>query len=282
MTLAVNQLAGFSGGSSAGADGTIWGFLGALGHQNDTILCLDAADIASYNPDTNSELWIDRSDQGNDFDLGIDSNEDSGTATFNGSAGGKSASEYFSGDGTDMFEISGDTKPSEIDDLHQDLAAFTLLTAVYPVSTALVWLLNNQNGSGGGNGIGWRMNATDKIPLLEIGKSTPANILSESADSALLLNQWNIAGVSLDEDGGSGTFHLNGSTDGTFTPTYTSPDTGVALDPLTIWSDSLSGGRGSISANGTRIAFMAILSKELSAAEMIAFYTAVNDERSYI
>lgn len=84
----------------AGKNDSLVTIIEKLGLKTNLKLCLDAGDINSYSG--SGIKWLDTSGNGYDFYFG-DGSTSSTYPTFNGSAGGLSASEYFSFDGGDYF-----------------------------------------------------------------------------------------------------------------------------------------------------------------------------------
>jgi hypothetical protein len=98
---------------------SLWQVIQECGLTSNCKLCLDAGDSSSY--DGSSQTWYDLSGNGFDWYCGATSGAEASDPTFNGSAGGKSPSEYWSFDGGDWF-VMAVAEPSWINNLHKDNA----------------------------------------------------------------------------------------------------------------------------------------------------------------
>lgn len=107
-------------------------------------LCLDAGDINSY-PGSGTK-WLDTSGNGYDFDFG-DGSTSSTYPTFNGSAGGLSASEYFSFDGDDYFSYDS-ANETWMNELHNAGVSVSLVAVIECANVGYYFCTTSGTGAG--------------------------------------------------------------------------------------------------------------------------------------
>ena len=187
-------------------------------------LCLDAGDALSY---SSGQSWLDRSGNGYDFFRGADGSAAADDPTFNGTAGNRSPSEYWSFDGGDYFTYDS-ANETWMKNLHKDNAKFTLAAWTHgPSLTAInqiwaVWGVTELLA-----GLNFQLTSSAKLRLAVAGGGPAA--LDVTSTLTVPRSSWQFLAVSLDESVGAngGMFYNNGISE-TFTSTYSSP---TALDP---------------------------------------------------
>ncbi len=215
-------------------------------------VCLDAGDSASY---SSGQSWLDRSGGGYDFFLGADGSATATDPTFNGSAGGRSASEYFSYDGGD-YNRYDTTNEAWMQTLHKDAAVFSLVIMVYGTVAGRIWGTTG-NALGAGVELGVLSAAAPRL----VGYNASGVTIDKTATTIPGAGVWNMIGLSVNENGGNVSFHyLNGaynqvSASNTFDASYASPATGNANFTMEI--GACGNGQTPV-ASGTRIATVAI------------------------
>jgi hypothetical protein len=239
-----------------------------MGLTNNLELCLDAADSSSYSG--SGQTWNDVSGNGHNFFRGSTSSSQSSDPTFNGSAGGRSSSEYWSFDGGDFFKYST-TNEDWMNRLHKNNATFTLICWIYLKDSTVNQHLfidfdNVDTDVGMQVSIAFEQN---QIGFFVANSGTVYTNGSSSEGLFLTEDAWNFVGISVDEAGGSLLWHVNGS-GGSESVTYTNPSTSNASDTVTI-----SGDESIFLTSGTRIAQYAIWEGvALTAGNMVEIFQA--------
>lgn len=229
--LTVNQHTGFGAGASG--DASLLGIIQSLGLSANLRLSLDAGALATYGG--SGQVFADQTSGGYDFNLGATSGSEASDPTFNGSAGGLSASEYLSFDGGDFLRY-GSANAIWMNNLHKNNAQFWCIGAFYIASLSEQGLFGT--GIGGTDvGCGLRLGSTGK-PEFYVVKGGGGNALTSLADTAVNNNAWNIVGLSIDETG-NGFHYLNGaynqvSSSDTFSAVYSSPSASNATYTLEV------------------------------------------------
>jgi hypothetical protein len=242
-----------------------------LGLNSNLKLCLDAGDALSYGG--SGQVWGDRSGGGYDFYLGTGSSADSSDPTFNGSAGGKSAGEYFSFDGADLFtyEVSN---ASWMDDLHKDNAKYAFCSWVYvKSSTGTQGLWGTMANDTSKNGVQTLINASNQ--LVHMVYSNGADLLQASV-AAAVSDQWNFLAVSCDEAAGANglTMQVNGVQE-LYTSTYAAPTTNAASGRFTVGALGQSAGfRRELVADSRMASFLMWDGTALTALQMTRLFQA--------
>jgi hypothetical protein len=255
---------GFWGGGSLG-DPTLFNIISFLNLDSGLNLCLDAGDEGSY--PGSGQTWVDTSGEGNDFILGSTASTDSSDPTFNGSAGGLSAAEYWTFDGSnDLFqEASGSMN---LGNWQADGAKYTLLFVFYGPSNTLTRGLFD-------DGDGLRISETS-AELMQVSNEDVFAV--KSTVSAAVIGDWNLFAISCDENGGAtGSFlYLNGEVELEFnaqiigTPGADDPGSYIIGDTTA---------HSPFSATG-RLAMVATWNGvNLSAADLDEIYEAIKADR---
>ena len=187
-------------------------------------LCLDAGDALSY---SSGQSWLDRSGNGYDFFRGATGSAAGDDPTFNGTAGNRSPSEYWSFDGGDFFTYDS-ANETWMDSLHKAGAKFTIMGWVYvPGSiTQSSYFWNTSGGAVTGSFI----EVTQISNQLKLTvRNAGVGVLSIQMSTAVPTNQWAFIAISLTEATGANgaIFQMNGTQE-LFTSTYVSPATTAA------------------------------------------------------
>lgn len=241
-----------------------------LGLASNLRLCLDAGDDASY---ASGQSWLDTSGNGYDFFRGADGSATATDPTFNGTAGARSASEYFSFDGGDYFTYDT-TNETWMQNLHKDNAIFTAVAWFYcaAVSGSIFGTSTAQD-----TGIGTDMIIGGAATTLVLGVrkgtggSALAVISSDLGLSNMATSAWSMCSVSVNEGATTGIMGINGSF-ATFTSTYTSPASGNASNTMQIGA---AGNAQRILPNNSRLASLMMWEgRALSQGELQALFQA--------
>lgn len=239
-----------------------------LGLASNLRLCLDAGDDASY---SSGQSWLDTSGNGYDFFRGADGSATATDPTFNGTAGARSASEYFSFDGGDYFTYDT-TNETWMQNLHKDNAIFTLATWWYRASTDTSAIFGT-NGGPSTTGTGFHVVHNSGSVLVRCVNATVAALDLTLSTVTIPATTWTMLAMSVNEAAGASgsTWFCNGASE-TFNATYSSPSSGNASNTLQI------GARGNASspaANGARCAtFMVWEGRALTLGEIQALFQA--------
>lgn len=239
--------------SASGGNQSLYNIINDLGLTANLKVCLDAGDSASYNPSVQTAKWLDTSGNGYDFYRGSSTSGDAAEPTFNGSAGGKSSSEYWSFDGGDYF-LYDTTNETWMNNLHKAAAKYSMLCVAYvPNLTVSQYMFATRGASGAGMTNNIVRGSTGKM-LAYVSNSGNRSVILKDSTLALNNTAWNVTGVVVDESAATGRFFVNGTNE-TFTSTYSSPDTGSAAAVAAIAS---TGGGATKSPSGSRIACLAV------------------------
>jgi hypothetical protein len=236
-----------------------------LGLTSGLQICLDAGNDASY---ASGQSWLDTSGNGYDFFRGADGSATGTDPTFNGTAGARTASEYFSFDGGDYFTYDT-TIETWMQALHQNNAVFTIAGWLLLTTGAVQTILGTLGGgvAGSSHGINFQTTAGNALQLFVGNASTGTTITSTATFSAA----WTFFAIALDESvgAGGGTFQINGTQEA-FNSAYSSPSSSNASGNMQL------GARGSAVgpiANTGRMATMNVWTRRLSDSELRTLYT---------
>lgn len=198
--------------------------LSGLGLTGNLKLCLDAGAAASF--DGTSQSWLDLSGTSAAFYRGTSSGVESSDPGFHGAAGGLSAGDYFSFDGSSGLLYSASNQ-TWMNNLHKNGARFTFLTWIYlgavsPICT----LVSTLTPAGGSNiGVNWSLGTT--AARMRFLSAWPGGSIGfDSTALTIPANTWVMLALSVNENGGAtgGRFYINGASE-TFNPNYTTPTT---------------------------------------------------------
>lgn len=253
-------------------DQRLYNIISDAGLLTNLVLCLDAGDLASY--DGSSQTWTDRA-ASNHFFRGTTSGSEATDPTFNGVAGAKSASEYFSSDGGDLFKES--SALTFADAWHKNNGAFTML-ALYWIGaskSASTALFNNTGQVGtGAPGVGMLVTSSRTLRLFHaIDDTGTAQNITTTATATL--SSWNFLAAAFDEATTNADLVVNGTAEN-FTPTASTATAAKA-------SSNRIGSTADAATNdfesGERIACFAAWSTKLTAAQIATIYTALKANR---
>lgn len=236
-----------AGGS--GARGDLLYYVRRLGLSTNCKLILDAGDSASY---SSGQSWLDRSGNGYDFFLGTTSGAEGSDPTFNGTAGQRTASEYFSTDGGDRFRYDT-TNETWMQNIHKNNAIFSIVAWVYtPNLAANSGIFGNVQNAAAEVGFTLFLDSSERLNFaISNGAGSSLSFISTAA---LNISAWNMISIGLNESiGANGGLASINATQETFTSTYTSPSASSATNTTEI----LATGLGIIpAASGTRIGML--------------------------
>lgn len=208
-----------------------------LGLSTGLKLALDAGDSSSY---TSGQSWLDLSGNGYDFFRGAGSGAAADDPTFNGSAGGLSSSEYWSGDGGDFFTYDA-ANETWMQNLHKDSAKFTFCAWAYPAGSALNPLLNT--AALNASNIGIMMGAFTNFSVSGLYVMDGSGSYAYFVDGpAIAASAWQLISFSVDEAAGTGSAQVNGTVNA-ITPTYTTPSAASASRTTRLFDACPSGAR---------------------------------------
>lgn len=248
-----------------------------LGLTTGLQVCLDVGDLNSYSG--TGQTWNDLSGNGNHFYLGSGSGSDSADPTFNGVAGRKTTSDYFSYDGGDRFTLA-QSAPSWQSGMHKAGGKFTILQWAY-VSN-LTGLAPSQAGFGCGDNTSSSdgrdaitfSNSGSRQNALSIAVQSGTSAVVVGAVSTLLLtnNAWQMIATALDIDAKTIVYAVNGSTESPANVGSASPSSTNSHVPLVIGDDAAGGDAAAIT--GCRIASTAIWTSNLNETQLKSIFGA--------
>lgn len=242
--------------------------LGRLGQTSNLKLTQDLGDSNCY--PGSGQTVTDTSGTGTHFNLGADNSATSTDPTFNGVAGGLSASEYLGFDGGDYLRLAA-SNPAWINNLHKDNALFTLMMWVrLGASGTNRGLFGTYGGLATNIGVGWYVSSANLLTFqAHNGSGTPA--YNQTSSNSIADSTWLCLGLSVNEAQAVAgvTYFQNGAVD-TDAGAYNSPSASDATYTAEIAA------RGNANApvpNLTRVAmFMAWEGRALPAAAMDAVF----------
>jgi hypothetical protein len=228
---------------------TLMEIITELGLTTGLKLALDAGDANSYSG--SGQSWLDVSGNGYDYFRGATVSGETSDPTFNGVAGGRSSSEYFSFDGGDYFRY--DAVPEAwMQALHKDGAVWSGFAVVYtPSLTANLRIFNTRSGSV--TGVNFGQTVLGKANASSFSGATQTALTSSAA---LTASAWNAVGFSWTENGASDNrlITVNGAVE-VSSGGYTTPDPTDAVVGAGIGAD----GAGTTPfATNTRLAMLAM------------------------
>lgn len=203
----------------------------AAGLTTNNKLCLDFGDPQSW-PGT-GQKWLDRAGGGYDFFFGVDGSSSTDDPTPVGGVGNleEAAAEF---DGGDFFAYDA-TNEAWMDNIHQDVAQFTIL-ALVDFGAARNFLLANSAGPPV-VGFDFRHEASGTLGFQVVNSVDGTSWSSDAGITAGI----NMVAVSIDEPAGAGGgfFWANGaymqvSAADTFNAAYASPSADPATYPVRI------------------------------------------------
>lgn len=241
-----------------------------LGLTTSLQLCLDAGDSSSYSG--SGQFWSDRSGNGYDFTRGASSSSGSDDPTFNGSAGGLSLSEYWSGDGGDYFEYEA-ANATWMTNYHKNNAALTMFAVIHIPSgnVASVPLAGTSGGTFSGVGFLWVVTGGFPLMRYSISNANGSSTQQYNGSTAVPTGKWVVLATSFDEAAATGFHYISGASEA-ISGAYSSPSSASATGIMQIAS---TGTDNSIVPSQTRFAMFAAWSSALSTANVQALHNAV-------
>lgn len=246
------------------------------GLDTNLVFCLDAGAVASFN--TGDLKFKDLTANGYDFFLGNDGTS-SNDPVFSGTPGSLDATNYFDGYNAGYHRYDA-SNPSEINAIHQNSAAFTLM-AIFRFQSPggnNVAICGTQGASGGTIGFRWEFLGSN-APGLNVGNGSGV-ALSVTAGSTLTDNTDYILFLSFDEAAGSGFQRANKTGIHTISATYSSPSASAAAYAMELMKP----GNAELNAwaSDARLYAFAMWDTSLSTANCDAIHDAINGARSYV
>lgn len=238
------------------------------GLTSNLVLCLDAGDSASYSG--SGQTWTDVSGNSNSFFRGSSSSSQSSDPTFNGSAGAKTSSEYFSFDGGDYFTET--TSHTFADLWHKNNGVFTLVAAIYYVDNSSTQIVFSTAESSSEVGLNIMVSSVDDAPHVNCYSGGGVALTLDSTN-ALTNAAWNFYAVAVNEaTGADGATAQTNGTQSSHTSTYSSPS---SSNPSQSYRIGHNGGSVFI-ASGARIGCLAAWSTRLADADLTALYNQLS------
>lgn len=185
-----------------------------LGLTSGLQLCLDAGDATSY--PGSGQLWIDLSGNGYDFYRGTSSSSEGNDPTFNGSAGGLSANEYWSFDGGDYFTLA-QANPTWVNNIPKDNAKLTIMVWAYLPAIASVGFAGTQGNLPSNVGFLFGQSGTG-FEAYTVSSDT-SGVNNSFTGPSLVRSAWSFTCVSIDESAGAGIWGVD-ATQTPFDATY--------------------------------------------------------------
>jgi hypothetical protein len=201
----MNVLKMLAANAPATGNQTLYQIIDGLGLTTNLKVCLDAGDIASYNPSVDPQKWLDTSGNGFDWFVGNDGSVDATDPTFNGTAGSLTSSEYFNvgNNGTTrrfLYDIA--TPETWMQRLSEDNAIYTLMAVWKPqLSTVFQPVFNFGYGTvAGTRGMVVIQTSSETLELRIYNSAGSSTELTISAANQTI-NGWNVLLISWDEAG---------------------------------------------------------------------------------
>lgn len=243
--------------------------------QNDLLVVLDAGDASSY--DGTGQVWNNLVVNGVDFTRGATALADTDDPTFHGVAGARTAEEYFTFDGADLFRETASGWGD--DEFHKDGLQLTMLAVAWVTPTGPgPMLFANCRCSDPSRAtpgfVFFRASQTGFQAIYIEGEQQMS--LQTSTAAIVPTNAWSFMAVSAAANGITDVVHQLNTTFELY-PSEAHPYGGNNADgPATI--GAMSNGVNA-AADGTRIAMLAIWKRPLSTAELAMVHDAVRAER---
>jgi hypothetical protein len=221
-----------------------------------------------------------------DFYLGQATGAGADDPIFNGSAGGNSASEYFSGDGADFFGLN-DVNTTFINSLHKDNAVFTWYGFVKTPTTFSTTEPNALFGTGGVNntdkGVYFAVAADGDLDLVMTNGSTQQIVNGSNTVVPAVATNYFVA-LSYNEATGAGLIYLRAggaASTASFTQTYTSASAAAATYPLTLFAAGHITAGYNIMPSGWRLWREGFFNVALSEGQLEAIYNMYKSKLGY-
>lgn len=230
-----------------------------LGLTTNLVLCLDSGDSASY---TSGTVWLDRSGNGYDFNFGP-----THAPTFTGTAGSLNA--YMAMDGSGGEFTYDTTNETWMQNIHKTSAIYTLIAVVFGVEAG-EGLAGTSANTATNIGFSWLAAGDPPAPRIEIHDGSGSDALANTSGTAGAQSAYNFFGLSVNEAGGTVSFHyVNGTDDTAFDAAYTTPSASNATYTMGL---AQSGNDADHVVSGRSAIFMAWSGTALTAANMDSIF----------
>lgn len=196
-----------------------------LGFAGNLQVCLDAGDVVSY--DGTSQTWTDLTANGFSFFRGATGVDTTPDPTFNGTAGNRSSSEYFSLDAGDYFTYDT-TNEAWMQRLHQDSAIFAMAWWMQKGAAGVIQGLFGTMGATSNTGIRLTITAAERVQVQVRNAGNIVLSVQGSASLLVPLNTWSMIGFSMNEAEDGAELFINGVAEEVSGATYTLPAAGNA------------------------------------------------------
>lgn len=250
----------------------LYDIIQSLGLTTGLVLCLDAGDSACY--DGSSQTWTDRVGA-NNFLRGTTSGSDTTDPTFNGVAGAKSASEYFSFDGGDFFTESA--AHTFADDWHKNNGAFTMLALYYigASKSAMSKIFDNTGQLATASpGVSFMVQTNDTLRLFHAVNDT-GTTESLTTTATVVLSSWNFLAAAFNEATPTCDLVINATAEN-FTPTAS---TATAAKAQSNRIGARTAAAASPFESGERLACFAAWSTKLTTTQVGNIYSLLKSAR---
>lgn len=189
------------------------GAIAGLGLTSNLKLSLDVGDVTSY--PGSGQPWLDLSGNGYDFNRGTNSSSTASDPTYNGTAGQRSSSEYWSFDGGDFFSYDS-ANESWMDNLqHNDTQWSACCWAYLSVVNDYNGLMGTSLDDTNAKGVSWKAsNASSRTSFVVLNGTGGGSGVSISVETTSVLptaGVWQFYSLSVDEVAGTVTFGLDGA-----------------------------------------------------------------------
>lgn len=267
------MLPGFAGSqlmAPAAASKSYLGNLTDAGQLSGLQLVLDAGDAASWPNDANMQ-WADLSGQGNHY-VALEG----GNPIFRGTAGGRSANEYFAPGNIGYCFVETTAQPFA-ESFHLNNAVFSLFALVRlgPIVDDGTTIFATATGSLTSRGIVWALSpaAAGFTMSLRVTRGTSPVAYEVDLTSTEILpdGKWHAIGVAINEAAGTSgaRFFVDGTVIGPQSATYSSPATGAATSANAIWQTDTS----------SHISGLFAWNRALGSADFTAIHQAIKADR---
>jgi len=249
------------------------------------LCCYDAGDINCVSNATQAS-WSDALGNEPDFYRGTSFAADTGEPTFNGTPGGKSPNEYWTGPGpaaaaNGVFQESG-TLMDFAEPFHKDNALFTMLALFYvpdaaPATDKFIFLFRSAFTTTG-RGVAWYLSwdsANDIWEMLCV-IYTGTSVARSLRQTVPIVAGWNYAAVAVQENSNLARFNVNNTTIDSMAASYTSPSASASTSTYQIFGNVATIRAADMSdIPGFRAKAFAAFSAGKNAATLSSYYAAI-------
>lgn len=157
--------------------------------------CLDAGDAASF---ASGQSWLDRSDNGQDFFVGLNGSVTASDPTHTGTPGRLSSGEYFAVDGGDYFTYDT-ANETWMENLHKDSALFSFACWMYPAGSAAQGFFGTPGNSASNHGAQFLCNTSNGNVSFQVANGSGTLALSVATNMGAAAGAWQFFAVMVDE-----------------------------------------------------------------------------------